>query len=206
MINQLSLKIVKPKEYRIVENHLKLKVYENFFNENECNEYIQRLSDLIKWKREEITVWGKKRVSKRRIAWYGDNGKSYSYAGLKVYPEQWIKVLLEIRHRVEKKCAADFNSVLLNEYPNGNVGMGWHSDDEKELGKNPLIASVSFGAQRDFFLRTKESTSAEKVKITLTSGSVVVMLGETQHYWHHSIPLRRKIKSKRINLTFRKII
>ena len=98
------------------------------------------------------------------------------------------------------------NSVLLNDYSSGEVGMGWHSDDEKELGHNPVIASVSFGAERDFFLKHKTDKDLDKITIPLKSGSLLIMLGSTQHYWHHSIPKRMKVKKRRINLTFRKII
>jgi len=207
MGNQLSINIDDSmREYYIEEKKLKIKVFENLFTKDECDYYLKKLNDSVKWKRESITVWGKKRIMKRKIAWYGDEGKKYSYSGITVHPKKWIKDLSDIKEKIEKVTLTEFNSVLLNEYENGNVGMGWHSDDEKELGRNPVIGSVSFGAERDFFLKTKKDLGIEKIKIKLTNGSYIIMRGETQHYWMHSIPVRKKVKDRRINLTFRKII
>ena len=115
-------------------------------------------------------------------------------------------VLLQLKEKVENYSEIKFNSVLLNEYPDGEVGMGWHSDDEKELGTDPIIASLSFGANRDFIFKHKTDRSIENVKLHLKSGSLLLMLGSTQHYWKHSLPKRLKVKEPRINLTFRNII
>ena len=167
---------------------------------------MSKLATDILWKKETATVWGKKIVMKRKVAWYGDEGKSYTYSGLTFYPNKWNEVLLEIKERIEEVSSTKFNSVLLNDYSSGEVGVGWHSDDEKELGRNPVIASVSFGAERDFFLKHKIDKDLNKITIALKSGSLLIMLGSTQHYWNHSIPKRMKVKKRRINLTFRKII
>ena len=206
MNEQLSLIKNEPKQYFVERPNLKINVFENFFDENDSNNYLKTITAFANWRKEVVTVWGKKREMKRRIAWYGDEGKSYSYSGLKVYPDHWFKELIEVKNRILDVCPTIFNSVLLNDYKDGNIGMGWHSDDEKELGRNPVIASVSFGAERDFFLKRKNNDGLDDVKIKLTNGSLLIMMGETQHFWNHSIPIRKKVKERRINLTFRKIL
>ena len=186
--------------------NLSLKYIENFFNLDESKLYMRNLTQSVLWRREKIKMWGKEIVTKRRIAWYADDGKSYTYSGSTFFPSQWNNVLLQLKERVENYSEIKFNSVLLNEYPNGEVGMGWHSDDEKELGTDPIIASLSFGADRDFIFKHKTDRSIENVKLHLKSGSLLLMLGSTQHYWKHSLPKRLKVKEPRINLTFRNIL
>lgn len=186
--------------------NLSLKYIENFFNLDESRLYMRKLTQSVLWRREKIKMWGKEIVTKRRIAWYADDGKSYTYSGSTFFPSQWNNVLLQLKERVENYSEIKFNSVLLNEYPSGEVGMGWHSDDEKELGTDPIIASLSFGANRDFIFKHKTDKSIENVKLHLKSGSLLLMLGSTQHYWKHSLPKRLKVKEPRINLTFRNII
>jgi len=186
--------------------NLSLKYIENFFNLDESQLYMRQLTKSVLWRREKIKMWGKEIVTKRRIAWYADDGKSYTYSGSTFFPSQWNNVLLQLKERVENYSEIKFNSVLLNEYPNGEVGMGWHSDDEKELGTDPIIASLSFGSNRDFIFKHKTDKSIENVKLHLKSGSLLLMLGSTQHYWKHSLPKRLKVKEPRINLTFRNII
>ena len=186
--------------------NLSLKYIENFFNLDESKLYMRNLTQSVLWRREKIKMWGKEIVTKRRIAWYADDGKSYTYSGSTFFPSQWNNVLLHLKERVENNSDIKFNSALLNEYPNGEVGMGWHSDDEKELGIDPVIASLSFGANRDFIFKHKTDKSIENVKLHLKDGSLLLMLGSTQHYWKHSLPKRLKVKEPRINLTFRNII
>ena len=186
--------------------NLSLKYIENFFNLDESHLYMRKLTQSVFWRREKIKMWGKEIVTKKRIAWYADDGKSYTYSGSTFFPSQWNNVLLQLKEKVENYSEIKFNSVLLNEYPNGEVGMGWHSDDEKELGTDPIIASLSFGANRDFIFKHKTDRSIENVKLHLKSGSLLLMLGSTQHYWKHSLPKRLKVKEPRINLTFRNII
>ena len=186
--------------------NLSLKYIENFFNLDESQLYMSNLTKSVLWRREKIKMWGKEIVTKRRIAWYADDGKSYTYSGSTFFPSQWNNVLLQLKEKVENYSEIKFNSVLLNEYPNGEVGMGWHSDDEKELGTDPIIASLSFGANRDFIFKHKTDRSIENVKLHLKSGSLLLMLGSPQHYWKHSLPKRLKVKEPRINLTFRNII
>ena len=187
-------------------DNLYVEYIENFFDFDQSQLYMKHLTNDIKWKREKIRMWGRQIVTKKRIAWYADEGKSYTYSGSTFYPVQWDEVLLEIKKQVEQHIRFQFNSVLLNEYKSGEVGMGWHSDDEKELGIDPIIASLSFGANRDFIFKHKTDKSFEKIKIHLRSGSLLLMSGSTQHYWKHSLPKRLKVREPRINLTFRKIL
>ena len=207
MTRQLAIGYNNLQKSEFIESeNLKIKYYKNYFTLDESDLYISKLRNDIKWKSETATIWGKKVVMKRKIAWYGDEGKSYTYSGLTVHPNKWNEVLLEIKQRVEQVSSTEFNSVLLNDYSSGEVGMGWHSDDEKELGRNPVIASVSFGVERDFFLKHKTKNDLPKKTINLKNGSLLLMLGSTQHYWNHSIPKRMRVKKQRINLTFRKIL
>ena len=203
----LKNKIILKKNCTLIQSvNLSLKYIENFFNLDESKLYMRNLTQSVLWRREKIKMWGKEIVTKRRIAWYADDGKSYTYSGSTFFPSQWNNVLLQLKEKVENYSEIKFNSVLLNEYPNGEVGMGWHSDDEKELGTDPIIASLSFGADRDFIFKHKTDRSIENVKLHLKSGSLLLMLGSTQHYWKHSLPKRLKVKEPRINLTFRNII
>ena len=190
----------------IKANNLSVKYIENFFDFDQSQLYMKHLTNDIKWKREKIRMWGREIITKKRIAWYADEGKSYTYSGSTFHPEQWNELLLEIKKYVEHYIKFQFNSVLLNEYPNGKVGMGWHSDDERELGIDPIIASLSFGANRDFIFKHKTDKRFENIKIHLKSGSLLLMLGSTQHHWKHSLPKRLKVREPRINLTFRKIL
>ena len=190
----------------IKADNLSVKYIENFFDFDQSQLYLKHLINDIKWKREKIRMWGREIVTKKRIAWYADEGKSYKYSGSTFHPDQWNELLLEIKNYVEQYIKFQFNSVLLNEYPNGKVGMGWHSDDERELGIDPIIASLSFGANRDFIFKHKTDKRFENIKIHLKSGSLLLMLGSTQHHWKHSLPKRLKVREPRINLTFRKIL
>ena len=190
----------------IKADNLFVEYIENFFDFDQSQLYMKYLTNDIKWKREKIRMWGREIVTKKRIAWYADEGKSYTYSGSTFHPDQWNELLLEIKKHVEQYIKFQFNSVLLNEYPNGKVGMGWHSDDERELGIDPIIASLSFGANRDFIFKHKTDKRFENIKIHLKSGSLLLMLGSTQHHWKHSLPKRLKVREPRINLTFRKIL
>ncbi|MDC4318744.1 alpha-ketoglutarate-dependent dioxygenase AlkB, partial [Acinetobacter baumannii] len=140
----------------------------------------------------------------RLTSWYGDSGKSYSYSGIKSEPNPWNKGLLYLKTEIEKIAKEQFNSVLLNWYRNGDDYMNWHADDEKELGKNPIIASVNFGETRDFVLKNNQDENI-KIKIPLNHGTLLIMKGALQHFWQHSVPKRANIKKSRFNLTFRTI-
>ena len=190
----------------LVKENLDIKIFNHLFSKEESSLFFQRLLDQIEWKHETITMWGKKRTLRRRVAWYGDPGKNYAYSGNSLSPKAWNEDLILIKKKIETVSTIRFNSVLLNDYEDGNVGMGWHSDDEKELGKNPIIGSVSFGVDRDFYLKPKVKSSNERIKINDANGSFILMNGSTQHHWLHSLPIRKKINERRINLTFRTII
>ena len=167
--------------------------------------YLRQLIRETPWRQESVRVWGKVHQQPRLIAWYGDPQKSYSYSGINLNPLPWTKLLLEIRSAVEDKVGNVFNSVLLNYYRDGNDSMGFHSDDEKELGVCPTIASVSLGAERALIFKSKVDESAKIVKVPLASGSLLLMKGETQHIYKHGIAKERRSVGPRVNLTFRRI-
>ncbi|MEZ4804662.1 MAG: alpha-ketoglutarate-dependent dioxygenase AlkB [Bacteroidia bacterium] len=162
-----------------------------------------KLMDTIPWQRDELVVYGKTIISKREAAWIGDKQLNYTYSGVTKRPSEWTSELLELKNKIEQICGTRFNSCLLNLYHDGAEGMSWHSDNEKELGEQPIIASLSIGATRKFYFRHK--TSKTKVELILESGHLLVMQGKTQKFWQHSVPKMLAIKSPRINLTFRNI-
>ena len=166
------------------------------------------LADLIlktPWRSEEVTVWGKKHLQPRLIAWYGDEGQNYTYSGISMNPLPWTQTLSELRMLVESTCHQQFNSVLLNYYRDGRDSMGFHSDDEPELGPRPTIASLSLGESRVFAFKRKGRPDAKIVNIELVSGSLLLMKGDTQRNWKHGIAKSSKPLGPRVNLTFRKI-
>ena len=166
--------------------------------------YFTKLLDTIPWQHDEALIYGKRIVTKRKVAWYGDNSYAYTYSGTTKHALPWTDELNELKGITEAVTGTNFNSCLLNLYHNGNEAMAWHSDDEAALGKNTTIASISLGATRKFCFKHK--TTNEKRDILLESGSLLVMQGETQTYWQHRLALSAKIKAPRINLTFRTII
>jgi alkylated DNA repair dioxygenase AlkB len=174
-----------------------------FFNSIEATNYLKELDDEIEWQQEEMKMYGKLVKFPRLTAWYGDTDKAYSFSGINLTPNPWKKELVEIKRKIETKCSVKFNSVLLNLYRNGKDSISWHTDAEKELGENPVIASVNFGATRRFQLR--HQTTKQKLEFELKHGSLLIMQGELQHYWQHQVPKTNKEVSKRINLTFRLI-
>jgi|TARA_B100001094_G_C17975427_1_gene692530 alkylated DNA repair dioxygenase AlkB len=186
--------------------NLEFYYYRSFYDNDSSKNILNNLKDNIKWTNDKFKMYGKSIILKRKIAWYAENGKSYTYSGIKKESLPLTEELSIIKSKVEKKTNLGFNSVLLNDYENGQVGMGWHSDDEKELGKNPTIASLSFGVERDMLFRNKNNPSLKVIKILIENGSLLVMKGKTQHFWQHSIPKRLKVKQRRINLTFRTIL
>ena len=158
----------------------------------------------IKWKKDVINLFGKKIPLPRLTSWHGDSGKSYTYSGITSQPNEWNEGLLYIKKRVEKLSSVNFNSVLMNWYRDGEDHLNWHADDEPDLGVNPVIASVNFGETRDFVIRRNDDPK-KRITIPLSHGSVLIMRGEIQSYWQHSVPKRKGIKGSRFNLTFRKI-
>jgi len=175
----------------------------NFFSKDESDLYFKMLLNEINWKQQAINMYGKSINFPRLTALYGDNDKPYSFSGIVLESESWIQPLLEIKQLIETKSSKVFNSVLLNLYRNGNDSISWHTDAEKELGRNPIIASVNFGATRKFQLRHNETN--EKIELSLSHGSLLIMQGELQHYWQHQVPKTKQLVKERINLTFRLI-
>ena len=181
-------------------------LFENFFTNQESEKLHQNLIDNIQWRQDKIKMFGKLIDQPRLTAFYGNTNKDYSYSGIVMKPIEWNEDLLFIRKRVEEVEMIQFTSVLLNYYRGGKDSMGWHSDDEKELGQNPVIGSVSFGESRVFQLRHKFRKDIKKVDIALTNGSFLLMKGTTQHFWQHQIPKTNRELESRLNLTFRVIM
>lgn len=172
------------------------------FSAEESSTLLQTFIDNIIWEQRAITMYGKNMITPRLTAWYGDTGKNYAYSGNRFNPFLWTPELLELKKRVEPIAGVTFNSVLLNYYRNGNDSVAWHSDNETELGRQPVIASVSFGQVRSFDIRHKQN-HAEKYSIRLENGSLLLMKGDLQHYWEHRIAKSASVMKPRINLTFR---
>lgn len=173
------------------------------FSQKEAEQYFDILLQSIEWKHDEILMFGKKIITKRKVAWYGDSGLKYTYSKTTKTALPWTSELLKIKKTIEKKSGETFNSCLLNLYHSGNEGMGWHSDDEKDLKKHAAIASISFGVERKFVFKHKESK--ETFSLNLENGSLLIMKGSTQRHWLHRLPQTKKIQTARINLTFRTI-
>jgi alkylated DNA repair dioxygenase AlkB len=171
------------------------------FNQLEASRICKELFDTIPWKQDEVVMFGKKIVTKRKVAWYADAGITYTYAGVKKSGLQWTDGLLEIKQKVEGATGARYNACLLNLYHEGEEGMGWHQDNEKEMVAGSSIASLSFGAARKFAF--KHATTNERLEIELANGSLLDMKGSIQQHWYHALPKTKKVKQLRINMTFR---
>lgn len=177
-------------------------LFNNFFDTELSNQFLQKLLQTIQWRQDYIKLFGKTHPVPRLTALYGDDRKTYTYSGILMNPLPWTDELFVIKNSIEKVAKVSFTSVLINLYRNGNDSNGWHSDNEKELGQNPVIGSVSFGSTRIFKIRHLQDKALEK-KILLTHGSFLLMQGSTQHFWEHQIPKTAKTFTPRINLTFR---
>lgn len=200
--------------------------YDNFFGKKLCDRTIEyflenetkdvSLADRnnitpadiqwrnIHWQQDCVSIYGKSILQPRFSAWHGDSDKPYSYSGLTLAPKPWNKGLAYIKQKIEEATSFSFNSVLLNWYRDGNDHISWHTDAETELGKNPVIGSVSFGETRRFLLRRMDNHN-EKIELALNSGSLLIMHGPLQHFWQHSIPKQKAVTKLRFNLTFRNI-
>jgi alkylated DNA repair dioxygenase AlkB len=181
-----------------------IEYYPNIFDAEKANLLFEKLYQEIPWQQDNITVFGKNHLQPRLTALFGNEGKPYSYSNIIMQPHAWNPILTFIKEEVEAISQEQFTTVLLNLYRNGKDSNGWHADNEKELGRNPVIASVSFGAERTFYLQ-HNSIKEAKLKITLEHGSLLMMKGETQHFWKHQIAKTAKPINPRINLTFRSI-
>ncbi len=176
----------------------------SFLSEEESHLLFEDLMNGVEWKQDSITIYGKTHLVPRLHQWYGDAGLTYKWSGIAMHPIPWTSSLEKIKEQIEEKAKVKFNSLLLNLYRDGEDTVGWHADNEPELGKNPTIASLSLGAMRDFKLR--HNKTKQKESITLTNGSLLIMGGETQHNWEHSVPRRKRVHEPRINLTFRNLL
>lgn len=177
-------------------------LFPHFFPEALSARYFSALQNDIQWKHEPITIFGKSVMQPRLTAWYGDAGKEIRYSGITMIPRGWTTELLEIKKAIEPLAGVSFTSVLLNQYRNGQDSVGWHRDNEKELGPQPVIGSVSFGESRKFVFRHRDDHS-QKVTVILDHGSFLLMRGDTQIHWDHAIPKSSRELDTRINLTFR---
>jgi alkylated DNA repair dioxygenase AlkB len=180
-----------------------LKYYPNFIAASEAAILMQALYQSLDWRQEQITLYGKTFDVPRLQAWYGDKNARYQYSNLSLRPLPWSSVLLALKQKCENASNSHFNSVLANLYRHGQDGMGRHADNEPELGQQPVIASLSFGEERnlDFY----HNATKDKVRLPLHNGSLLVMSGNTQKYWQHGMAKTKKTLAPRINLTFRYI-
>jgi alkylated DNA repair dioxygenase AlkB len=179
--------------------------YPALLDPQESDRLLTELTETIDWRQDRITLYGRSLLQPRLTAWYGDPGKSYTYSGLTMHPTAWTPVLLDLKARVEAVSEVVFNSVLLNLYRDGRDSMGWHSDDEPELGQRPVIGSLSLGGTRRFMLRHRSQKDL-KHQLELSSGSFLLMQGATQSFWQHQVPKTKRSVPPRINLTFRVIV
>ena len=178
--------------------------YGKIFTEEQSEIYYVKLLNEINWQHDVVKIFGKEIITKRKVAFLGDEGISYKYSGKTKIAEKWLKFILEIKSTVEQISGEKFNACLLNYYHNGSEAMSWHSDNEKEILKDSAIASVSFGAERKFGF--KHNFSKEEISLMLENGSLLIMKDETQIYWKHKLYTNVKIIEPRINLTFRTIV
>ena len=181
---------------------------------NEANALYENLLNELPWQSDIVTLFGKTHVTTRQIVWMGDHDVSYHYSGQTRRAIPWTKQMLHVKRHIEQQLSSsginvDFNSCLLNYYPSGEDGMGYHADDEKELGAQPIIASLSLGARRKFVFKHKtirQKNKPVKVELYLESGQLIVMHGDTQDFWKHTITKTKTVTSGRISLTFRKVL
>ncbi|MBO0720466.1 MAG: alpha-ketoglutarate-dependent dioxygenase AlkB [Blastocatellia bacterium] len=180
-----------------------LRLFSGCFSAKEM--ILERLLSEIRWQQDYLRFYGKEVAVPRLTAWYGDSGKEYTYSHITMKPHPWTELLLMIKAKAEALSGAEYNSVLLNLYRSGDDGVSWHQDNEPELGDDPVIASVSFGATRIFQMKHLKRKEIPRVDIPLFDGSLLVMGGTTQRFWRHRIPKTQKQVSARVNLTFRYI-
>ncbi|MBF0277469.1 MAG: alpha-ketoglutarate-dependent dioxygenase AlkB [SAR324 cluster bacterium] len=180
-----------------------LVLYDSFFTQQESDALYRNLKEKIEWQQDQIKIYGKQHRVPRLAAWCDLKHRPFAYSGISMRSHSWISELSFIKEKVEAEVDYQFTSVLLNFYRDGKDSVGWHSDDEKELGKNPVLASVSFGETRPFQLRHSCRKELDKVDIPLSHGSFLLMKGTTQHFWKHQIPKTSRSIAPRINLTFR---
>ncbi|KXZ68190.1 2OG-Fe(II) oxygenase superfamily protein [Acinetobacter venetianus] len=190
------------------QNHLPYDGTVNYYGKvvssQQADHYFDVLLRSIEWENDQAIIFGRQIITKRKVAWYGDRGYEYTYSNVNKYALAWTDELIELKALVEQLSGETFNSCLLNLYHTGEEGMAWHSDGEIDLKKNGAIASLSFGAERKFAFKHKQTK--EKVELYLEHGSLLMMKGTTQSYWLHRLPPTKKVSTARINLTFRTIV
>jgi len=196
--------LLKQEPFDILSFNGEAILYPSFFSPEESDSYFRKLLNEIQWKQEPIKIFGKEVMQPRLTAWYGDSDKPYSYSGITMQPHAWNDALKAIKQKIEPAAGVIFTSALLNLYRDGNDSMGWHRDNEKELGDQPVIGSVSFGATRNFQFRNYK-TKKDVKSLELSHGSFLLMRGDTNHYWEHRVPKTKQVLNKRINITFRVI-
>lgn len=202
-MKQISLMNDFDKPLTILSKDGEVTYQKDFYSGSESKQLFEELLKGLDWQFDELVMFGKKITTSRKVVWVADQGLSYTYSGVKKNPQEWSAPLLSIKQKLEYFCGHQFNSCLLNLYHHGDEGMGWHSDDEKELDQDSPIASLSFGGRRKFSFRHKQDLS--KASLFLDDGSLLLMQAPTQLHWQHAL-LKTKLPVKpRINLTFRKI-
>jgi alkylated DNA repair dioxygenase AlkB len=187
----------------LLPEHGSVYYYPEFCDVVSSAHLVKVLQESLVWESDQLIMFGKRITTRRKVAWVGDLDCSYTYSGVQKNPQAWTPELIQIKTRFEEMTQTAFNSCLLNLYHDGNDGMGWHSDDEKELDAQAPIASLSLGAKRKFAFRNKENKST--VSVFLENGSALIMHAPTQDYWQHSLLKTKTVHEPRINLTFRRI-
>lgn len=201
-MDQLEIGLLQSKQILPYEGEA---IYEGvIFKPKECEALYQALMKEVEWKNDEAIIFGKKIITKRKVAWYADQPFSYVYSKVTKVALPWIPLLKKLKERVEEVSGETFNSCLLNLYHSGEEGMAWHSDDEKMLVEKGAIASLTFGAERRFSFKNKETK--ERISLILENGSLLMMKGETQENWLHRLPPTKTVSTPRINLTFRQML
>jgi len=182
-----------------------IELTQQFIPAHEADAFAASLIADADWEQQTLKIFGREVLAPRLSAWYGDPGAAYAYSGLRLEPKPWLPALRELRDRVERAAGCCFNSVLLNLYRDGRDGMGWHSDDERELGDLPTIASLSFGGSRRFLLRHRRRRDLVPLELHPAHGSLILMAGATQRFWKHCVPKTARPVEPRLNLTYREI-
>jgi alkylated DNA repair dioxygenase AlkB len=204
MQNPLFDLLNTPKPIAILAKDGQAEYLNNFYALDECHDLFKNLLSFLPWESDQIIMFGKLVTTSRKVVWVADPECLYTYSGIQKIPQDWTNELLQIKHKLEQVTGHTYNSCLLNLYHNGNEGMGWHSDNEKELDSTTPIASVSLGARRKFAFRHKQDKTTTSV--FLENGSLLMMHPPMQEYWQHSLLKTKIVTSPRINLTFRKIL
>ncbi len=201
----MQQELFRPQPLHIQKDGLSLQLIPDFLPPQQSVALFEQLLENSPWQQARLKVYGKWHSTPRLVCLYADQGLQYQYSGTLHSSLPWTQPLLSLKHHIEQASGSRFNSVLLNQYRNGQDTMGWHADDETELGTQPLIASFSLGASRDIHFKTKHGV-ADKICLSLANNSLLLMMGDTQKHWLHHIPKRARCTQPRINLTFRRIL